>query len=218
RNCFPNLKYTNLKLEMKKIRHQKKIKAKNLAIDKKLFNRRKGESENDLTYRVRQQLKIFDFYNAVELIHELGSSVRPPVNLTNIFEQSNYYKHVQISGSISPRNHVYWLLGLLKANVGLITKFNSLRYRLSSKILKGNAAEALALVGEIDQLCKSWWATEIRLHIIKELQKGETKELLQELNKSFNGVNVEGWTFDLSLISESSSIVVYVNVISSRLE
>ncbi|MAX90692.1 MAG: hypothetical protein CMK99_08120 [Pseudomonas sp.] len=203
---------------MKKIRHQKKIKAKNLAIDKKLFIRRKGESENDLAYRIRQQLKIFDFYNAVGLIHELGSSVRPPVNLTNIFEQSNYYEHVQISGSISPRNHVYWLLGLLKANVGLITKFNSLRYRLSSKILKGNAAEALAVVGDIDQLCKSWWAAEIRLHIIKELQKGETKELLQELNKSFNGVSVEGWTFDLSLISESSSIDVYVNVISSRLE
>lgn len=203
---------------MQKFKSPKKIRTNKLSIDRKIFNKAKGETDSDVALRITTELKKFDFYGAKNLIFELASNIKTPKNLTNIFNQDNRYKHFQITNKVSSENYIYWLIGIFTANQGLLKKFNILRQSLSSKILKGDPSASLAALEEIDALSKSWWADEIRLHIIKELQKGETKEQLQELSNSFPDTNVSGWIFDLSLISESSSIDVYVNVISNRVE
>lgn len=201
---------------MGKIRSPKKIRVSKLNIDNKIFKKTRGETDGDLANRITIELKKFDFYNARNLIFELASNYKLPKNLRNIFDQGNRYNHFRIGNRVSSENYIYWLLGVFKANQGLLRKFNSLRETLNKKILKGNSSAALSVLDEIDELSKSWWADEIRLHIIKELQKGETQEQLQCLSASFSDVNVSGWIFDLSLISESSSIDVYINTISSR--
>lgn len=201
---------------MRIFRSPKKIRVNKLNINNKIFNKAKGETDENLANRITIELKKFDFYDARRLIFELASNFKIPKNLRNIFDQENRYKHFRIESRVSSENYIYWLLGILTANQGLLREFNSLRKTLNTKILKGDSSAALSVLDEIDKLSKSWWADEIRLHIIKELQKGETQEQLQYLSASFSGVNVSRWIFDLSLISESSSIDVYINVINSR--
>ncbi|WP_146603060.1 hypothetical protein [Pseudomonas sp. 57B-090624] len=202
---------------MSKFRTSKKIRASKLAVDEKIFNRAKGESKEDVANRILVELKKFDFYKANKLIYELGANKKLPKSLTNIFSADNRYRHQNITHAISAENHIYWLIGILTANADLLRSFNQCRQSLNCKILKGDAASALSKLDEIDELSLSWWSTEIRLHITKELQKKDTKELLQNLSNEIPNIDYSGWTFDLSLISESNSIDVYVNVITSRL-
>lgn len=196
----------------------KKIRAKNLSIDSRIFNRAKGETEKDVARRITTEVKKFDFYDSHELIYLVAENYRLPKSLIPIYTQANYYSNFSIDNKIRAENYPYWILGILTANHEILKTFNKLRTRLNSKIIKGDGHGALEILTKIDSLSLSWWSTELRIHITKELIKSDTKEYIQSLQSKFENVDVSGWVFDLLLISESNSIDPYTNVIARRMK
>ncbi|MBK5170009.1 hypothetical protein [Paraburkholderia domus] len=89
---------------------------------------------------------------------------------------------------------------------------------MSSQILQGEAINALSTLSKLSQVCESWWAIEIAVHINKELLNNDTKAYIKQLAENYPNLNVSHIVRNLLLLSESNSAILYVDGICERLK
>jgi hypothetical protein len=83
--------------------------------------------------------------------------------------------------------------------------------------LNGDSQGALSKIESLNEVCKSWWAIYLEVHISKELKLSDTRPLIQGLPSRFARGNIAGRIVELQLMSESSTVALYVHELLARL-
>jgi len=198
---------------------QKKIKGRKLSLDQGIFSLRREETPVSVKRRIVSELIRFDIANELHLIEVVASHPKLPEHFNPLFSAGReHYDVVLMNEMLSPVGFLSWLIGLFKRNAKALREFNSLRDRINGYVLQNLPDQALQVLEEVDQLSKSWWAICMRVHIMKELKKGDTKPYLLGLQETISKANITNSVFRLQMMSESSSIRVFVGDIRARLQ
>ncbi|MHA6183448.1 histidine kinase [Pseudomonas mohnii] len=198
---------------------QKKIKGKKLSLDQSIFTLRREERPAGVIKRVVGEVVKFDAANELDLIEVVASHTKLPEKFNPLFNAGReHYDVVLINEALSPVGFVYWLFGLFKRNASALKEFNSLRDKVSGYILRSLPDEALRTILEVEELSKCWWAICMKVHVMKELKKEDTKPYLLGLQASIPNANISNSVFRLQMMAESSSIRVFVGDIRARLQ
>jgi len=188
-----------------------KIRAGNLSLDNRVFVKRRGETQDLHDQRVWSELRKFNAFNASNLIFKMASHKDLPAKFLPVYGASrDHYDIRHAASELSPNNYMAWLLGSFTAKADLISDFCNRRTLINSEILKGRASEALSEIYSLNNVCKSWWAIFLEVHVAKELENRDTRQLVQELPSRFPRGEIKGRVIDLQLMSESSSVQVFV--------
>lgn len=156
-------------------------------------------------------MKKFNVYNAIKPIYDLASSADLPDEFKPVYgEGREHYDMNNACELFTQENHVFWSIGLLKGNGKLIRIFNQTRKEINHAFLNNNPSEAIRLLDELNGLCKSWWAIQLKLHILKEFNIEDTRSYLDNLPLKFSNADISTKVNDLKLISESSSYEVFL--------
>lgn len=195
-----------------------KIRAGNLSLDNRVFVRRRGETQDQHGQRVWAELRKFNAFNATGLIFKMASHKDLPAIFLPVYGASReHYEINHAAAELSPNNYIAWLLGSFTAKADLISEFCKQRTLINGEILKGNASEALVKIHSLNQVCKSWWAIFLEVHVAKELEHRDTRLLIQELPARFPRGKIKGRVLDLQLMSESSSVQIFVRELLGRM-
>lgn len=194
------------------------IRARQLSIDDRIFIRRRGETEDRHTNRICAELRKFNAFNASDLIFSMASHKNLPSKFLPVYGSTRgHYELSYNSAELSPNNYLAWMLGCFTAKAELLSDFCKRRNLINSEILNGNSQEALAQIDSLNQLCKSWWGIFLEVHIAKELELRDTRQLIQALPTRFAYGDINGQVIDLQLMSESSSVAVFVRDLLGRM-
>ncbi|VVO40763.1 hypothetical protein [Pseudomonas fluorescens] len=195
-----------------------KFRPSQLSIDGRIFIRRRGETEDQHSQRIFAELRKFNLYNASNLIFSMASHKNFPAKFLPVYGASRgHYELSYNSSELSDNNFLAWMLGCFTAKSKLLSDFCKLRNLINSEILNGNSREALVQIQSLNKLCKSWWAIFLEVHIAKELELKDTRQLIQGLPTRFVRADISGQVLDLQLMSESSSVAVFVRDLLGRM-
>ncbi|QUE89675.1 hypothetical protein [Pseudomonas sp. SCA2728.1_7] len=169
--------------------------------------------------RIVGEVARFDIANEYQLIEAVASHSKLPEQFNPLFsEDREHYDVLLMNEILSPVGFLHWLIGLFKRNSKVLREFNELRDSVNGCILQSLPDKALQILEKIDGLSKSWWAICMRVHIMKELKKEDTKPYLLGLQATIPKANITNSVFRLQMMSESSSIRVFVGDIRARLQ
>lgn len=189
-----------------------------MSIDPRIFQARRGESDSAHHKRIWAELRKFNAYNASELIFQIAANKNMPSVFFPIYgEFREHYDMLPVAAEFATGNFIAWTLGSFTANVQLINQFVESRSFINSAILKGDSAGALKALETLNKKCKSWWAVLLEIHIAKELEHRDTRQLIQDLPARFSRGNIKNRILDLQLIAESSSIYTFVRELLGRM-
>lgn len=197
----------------------KKIRASQLSFDKKIYIKKGRDTDDNIDSRVASELKKFQFYRALKPIYDLAASDGLPSRLVPLYGAGReHYEIIDVVGDLGRDGYLYWILGVFKKCGKSLRKFNSLRGELNSCLLNNQPVQALAVLEKINGISKSWWGIRYETNILKELQFKDTKSYTQEIQANIRRAAVGKPVLDLQLMSESSSITLFVNEILSRMK
>lgn len=198
---------------------KRNIRAKNIALDRKIFVKLRGEADDNVVARVARELLKFDAYGHPSLVSQVASDKSLPKKLNPLYDPGrDHYDIINVSSKFAPENYVYWLIGLLKHNHKALARFNCLRQSINLKILQGDAQGAKLLLSEVDRISKSWWAIEQTMHVIKELEGGDTKQYILSIPEQFPGTDVKAMVQTYQLLSEGSAISFFISNLNDRMK
>lgn len=204
---------------MFKFGKQKKTRGKNMILDTKIFVQNRGETERKVISRVATELIKFDSFNLTGLISDVASNKMLPKIFNPVYgKDRDHYDILNVSSRMTPNNYLHWLFGLFKKNQPILSEFNSLRKLVNIKILQGDAEGAKAALANIDDLSKSWWAIEQHIHIVKELEKSDTKQLILDIPNKFPVSDVKPLVQTYQLMSEGSAISFFISTLKDRIK
>ncbi|MBE8590102.1 hypothetical protein IQK56_03710 [Pseudomonas sp. MAFF 301449] len=189
-------------------------KNKKRSIDPKIYI---AGHNSDPVDKILSLLGELDAENNAELIHQLASNKFLPRALVPIYHKKNYYNTYSTSKHLSKRNGIYWITGLLIHSANILKSFIALRDTYNTSLLSSDYTHAEQSLNELDSLCLSWWGMENRIHLKKEIKKGDTKELIKSYEAYFPNTDVKNKLGDLLLLSESNSIDFFALSIQERL-
>lgn len=172
---------------------------------------------SDPVAKILGLLRELDVANDVELIYKLASNKLLPRTLTQVYSGTNYYNTFGSGRSLSKKNGIYWIVGILENCSAIIKRFVSLREKFNSSLLASDYIGAESKLDELDSLCLSWWSMENRVHLQKEVNRGDTKESIKALERYFPSFDVKNKLGDLLLLSESNSVDFFAHSIQERL-
>lgn len=168
-------------------------------------------------FNVLSKLGDLNKANRVDLIISLAANKMLPKSLLPIYSETNYYNAYSISRFIDKCNSIYWTLGIFKNRVKELREFVRLRELFNVNLLASDSVSAKDILNSIDKMSLSWWAIENRAHLLKEVDKQDTKEYLKKIEKIFNRKEIKNKLNDLLLLSESNSVDFFVEHILERL-
>lgn len=194
------------------------LRARKLSLDDRIFIKRRGESEEQHNRRISAELRKFNAYNASDLIFSMAASKKLPAAFLPVYgSDRGHYELNYNSAALSPSNYLAWILGCFTAESELLADFCKRRNIINSRILDGNSREALAQLDALNNVCKSWWAIYLEVHIAKELELRDTRQLIQELPARFAQGDIKGRVIELQLMSESNTVAVFVGDMLGRM-
>lgn len=167
--------------------------------------------------KILRKLSELNAASRPDLIFSLSANRLLPKTLLPIYNESNYYNAYSITRHVSKENSVFWILGLFKNSSKILKKFVRLREQFNSHLLASDIESSKAVLDSLDSVSLSWWSMENRAHLIKEIDKQDTKEYLKDLERFFPGSDVKNKLNDLILLSESSSVGFFIESITERL-
>lgn len=195
------------------------IRSSKLFYDPKIFNVNRWTSTTELNNRIIEEIKKFNVYNATIPIFQLASSNLLPKLFIPIYDSNTeHYDVSNASGLLTTKNYIYWIIGLFFGNADLLKAFNNTRKKINSSILNGTPEKALTLIDDLNIRCKSWWAVQFKLHILKEFNLGDTRDYLEKLPTMFPRANIKNKISELLLISESSSYEIFTREFLLRMD
>lgn len=96
---------------------------------------KRGEPNKHYYSRIVQELKVFNVYNAKELIFEVASCSKLPGIFIPLYNSENeYFKVVDTNNIFTEENYIYWLLGLFYNQKEAILRFNLTRRSVNKDI------------------------------------------------------------------------------------
>lgn len=200
------------------MRKTNKLRTSKMSIDPRIFQNRRGESESSYHQRIWAELRKFNAYNASELIFNIANHKSLPSRFFPVYGDSReHYDLLPVAGEFSAGNFLAWTFGCFTANAQLINDFVVRKLSINADILKGDSGAALAGLQALNKKCKSWWAVMLEIHVSKELEHRDTRQIIQDLPARFARGNIKNRILDLQLISESSSIYTYVSELLGRM-
>lgn len=204
---------------MRKKKKTKNIRASKIIFDEKILLPKKGDSENKIQNIAISEIKKFNVYGAHHQLFKLGESKFLPKRFTPVYSSAvDHYDLINIKSILTEEAYVYWVLGIFSGNGELLKNFNKSRLLVNKLILKGDPVGALGVLKELNKSCKSWWSIQMELHVLKEFELGDTRQYLEELPKKFNRADVSNKITDLRLISESSSVKIFIREFLARMK
>lgn len=168
-------------------------------------------------FNVLRKLGQLNKTNKQDLILSLSSNKLLPKSLLPIYNKTNYYSSYSTTKFIDKKNGIYWTLGIFKNRITELRDFVRLREMFNIHILASDSENANKILDSIDSLSLSWWSMENRAHLLKEIDKSDTKEYLKKLDKLSNRKEIKNKLNDFLMLSESNSLDFFVEHILERL-
>ncbi|HCN72774.1 MAG TPA: hypothetical protein DIS96_14125 [Pusillimonas sp.] len=204
-------------MKRKPMGRKKDVRRSRLTLDKKSFTRKRGETHEHVNGRVLNDLQKHDFYGRLDLVYAAAVHKDLPSQFLPIFtEDSSFHQVVEVSGHLSGRGYIEWLLGLFSRSIDLLRIFCETKKVVSSEILLGRPKEALTALDFLSEKSLSWWEIEKSIHIKKELLETDAKASISALETRFPKIRLTGKAQELLLLSESNSIGVYIDALLGR--
>jgi len=197
---------------------KKETRPSRLDLDRKLFIRRRGETDAEHNGRMVNELKIFIFRGRSDLVREFAEHSRLPERFIPIYRGGlRFHKVVNVVEELTADGYADWILALFSTNRALLEDFCKVKSTVSGAILNFNPSAALECLDNLNEQCASWWAIEKSIHIQKELRGIDAKAAIKNVVENNPKLNIAGITQDLLLLSESASIDYFINAVLSRL-
>lgn len=199
--------------------NQSKKRPSKLEINERSFFKARGETQDVVCRRLVSDIRKYSFYGRVDLLRKVAQHKKLPKNFLPIYPPEVLFHGTRIKAAdISSANYAYWIIEVFRRNNTLLKYFLASRLNINSEILKGNAEAALQTLNQINQKSRSWWSIETEIHIKKEILGHDTKALINGLRESYPNLNLSILIIDLLLLSESSSVDLYLEKVSGRIK
>ncbi|MCK1783081.1 hypothetical protein L9Z73_01480 [Pseudomonas sp. TNT11] len=153
----------------------------------------------------------------LDLIMSLAANKMLPKSLLPVYNETNYYNAYSTTRFIDKCNSIYWTLGIFKNQIKELHEFVRLRELFNVQLLASDSISAKSVLDSVDAMSLSWWSMENRAHLLKEVDKSNSKEYLKKIEKYFTQKEIKNKLNDLLVLSESNSVDFFIEHILERL-
>lgn len=205
---------------MAKNRKNKRIgaKRKKTVLSPEIFLKGGRQGEEHIIANVQRETIQLNARKKYELIFELASHPKLPRSMVPIYHSfDTYYSIYDPASFLDSYAYAYWALGIFYQYSEKIEKFIELREIFNSSFLAGNGKKCLEVLDDIDEISLSWWSFEARVHLKKEVFGESAKPAIKNVEQYFEENHTSGFTRRLLMLSESSSIDVFSEILNDEI-
>ncbi len=189
-----------------------------LNFNERIIAKRRFETPASQRSRIIGELIKFSAAERLDLVARLAGHPELPRDFFPIYPNGlSFHEGVRIGSHLSDESYLNWFLIVVDRHSDLLADFCRKRRKIASAVLRGDGADAIALLKETRAVSESWWAIEMELHISKEVLGNDVRQDIKNLPERFPHMNLEGFVKDLLILSESSAPTLYISAVQSRL-
>ncbi|MEB0185790.1 hypothetical protein QN410_14120, partial [Pseudomonas sp. Bout1] len=191
---------------------------KRISNDPNIYIRRHGETLGNVGHRILTQLKALSDARLTTNIVNLSRSKLLPKICKPLYNKDTHYQILSTKNFVNSNHYVYWALGLFFNCAKELKIFNTARIEFNLSLLSSDLPRANAALNTVESVSHCWWAISNRIHVIKELDKAPTKEIINRIQDNFPNHDVSSKIRDILLMSESNNISVFASILEAQLK